>query len=504
MDKYDVLIIGAGLGGLTCGARLAQYGYRVAVFERHHIPGGYATNFRRKGPYTFDVSLHGLGGLGEHQSFTQLLKKCWVHQAITPIKKEYPYTVWWQGEVIHVPSDPKAYFNLLIDMFPQQRTGLIQLFQDLQKFYHKLKQSQRAQTYGFNDNDRLTTWSKLTLAEMLNLYIDDPLFIAFFSANWSYYGLPPRRLAALYFIIPWISYHFEGTYYIRGGAQALSDSLVHVIQQHGGHVYLNHVVQQILANTHGAYGLLTEKGAMFRGQWVVSNASPPRTMSLLSDLNLISESYRRKLSEAEIGPSITQLYLGLKHNPIDVHEDLFMIDETDSEISFEYHQKGDASKVNLGLTNYQKADPLLNHQDKQVLSLFYIDYIHNWPKERRAYLERKEEVIGILMNRLAEIYPGIQSYVDVIELGTPRTMQRYTDNPQGAIYGYAQTVSLSGIARLKQRTPVKGLSFTGAWTRPGGGYQGVAQSGVMEAERIHKQLLKQPLQSQHVEGGIPL
>ncbi|MGL5021550.1 MAG: NAD(P)-binding protein, partial [Mycoplasmatales bacterium] len=60
--EYDVIVIDAGLGGLTAANRLVVLGYKVGVFEQHFLAGGYATNFKRKN-YNFDVSLHGTGGL---------------------------------------------------------------------------------------------------------------------------------------------------------------------------------------------------------------------------------------------------------------------------------------------------------------------------------------------------------------------------------------------------------------------------------------------------------
>lgn len=65
--KYDVIVIGSGLAGLTASLKLAKSGKKVALFEKHSIPGGYATNFVRKGKdgnlYTFDVSIHSLSGM---------------------------------------------------------------------------------------------------------------------------------------------------------------------------------------------------------------------------------------------------------------------------------------------------------------------------------------------------------------------------------------------------------------------------------------------------------
>lgn len=93
-----------------------------------------------------------------------------------------------------------------------------------------------------------------------------------------------------------------------------------------------------------------------------------------------------------------------------------------------------------------------------------------------------------ILGCLEQLYPGFRSKVVVAELGTPRTMQRYTANPDGAVYGYAQTVRQSGIKRLKHKSAVNRLSLVGAWTQPGGGFQGVMNSGIMEADRIAAKL----------------
>nr|WP_232795430.1 FAD-dependent oxidoreductase [Paenibacillus sp. ICGEB2008] len=95
MNQYDVIVIGAGLGGLSCAARLSALGYRTAVFESHTLAGGFATKFTRKG-YTFDVSLHGVGGL-EEGSFGRMLKDCHVDQQIVPLRKKHPYSIRWEG-----------------------------------------------------------------------------------------------------------------------------------------------------------------------------------------------------------------------------------------------------------------------------------------------------------------------------------------------------------------------------------------------------------------------
>jgi all-trans-retinol 13,14-reductase len=82
------------------------------------------------------------------------------------------------------------------------------------------------------------------------------------------------------------------------------------------------------------------------------------------------------------------------------------------------------------------------------------------------------------------VIPGLSSMIDVIEIGTPLTNRRYTGNPEGAIYGYEQSLANAFMTRLPNTTPFKGLYLASAWTNPGGGYQPCLQSGTTAAQRL--------------------
>lgn len=138
------------------------------------------------------------------------------------------------------------------------------------------------------------------------------------------------------------------------------------------------------------------------------------------------------------------------------------------------------------LTNYNSMDPSLNEYNKGILTMTYIDNYNYWSSDIDKYRLQKKEVIDKMINRLEEIYKGISKHIVVSELGTPRTMERYTKNPKGAVYGYAQSVKQSGRYRIKKETSIPNLSFVGAWTNPGGGYEGSISGGMVEAQRVHK------------------
>ena len=499
MNHYDVLIVGAGIGGLTCGARLAIRGYKVAVFDHHYLPGGYATNFHRKG-YTFDVALHGVGGLAEGQSFYQILHSCDVMQHIHPIPKEHPYSVRWNGQKMNIPQDVQAYRLFLHELFPAEKEGIDHLFQDIHKLQREINFITDSRIANWKKAVLipvkcriLMKWSNLTTDQVMKQYTKDEEFMIFFTVLWGYYGLPPQQLSSLYFFIPWIGYHIEGSYYIQGGSQSLADAFVNVIEENGGTLYLSHEVTEILVNHQQAYGVQTHHMMKFTGNWVVSNASPQQTLGKLVGTDPRVESYLTKISKKQIGSSITQLYIGLSCHPEEIgiyDEDLLFVEESDHQTDSHHLMQGRYDIANFSVTNYSKLDPSLNHYNQGVIVISLLDDIRNWDEDKKSYQQRKKEVTAILLQRLESYFPSLRDKVVITELATPRTMERYTKNPGGAVYGFAQTVNQAGLKRTNQKTPISRLSLVGAWTQPGGGFQGASMSGFNEAERIHKQLMK--------------
>ncbi|RFA32966.1 hypothetical protein CAI16_16515 [Virgibacillus dokdonensis] len=500
-DRYDVVVIGSGLGGLSCGARLSKLGYRVAVFEKHIYPGGYASYFKRK-KYLFDVSLHGIGGLAKGDDLNQILHACGVADRITPLQKKYPYSFELNNQVYDVPQNWKEYNLLLCSLFPEEKQGIHKLFEDLRKFKKEVAflytrdvpQWKKGMLFPFKCR-LLMKWSNKTVQQVLEGYVSSSDFINIFTVLWSYYGLPPKKLASLYFLIPWLSYHLEGTYYIQGGGQALSKELTEVIKEHGGEVFLRKEVDEIIVKEYKEiFNVKSTKGQEVYANWLVSNTSPYLTLKLFKE-NFPKElkKFSKHIDKLTIGTSILQLYLGIKGDPKSVgmnREEIFFVEETDTYTDYQRSISGDYQNVNLSITNYNAMDCTLNEKGRGVIVVTCLDHINNWPEYSLDYREKKREVTNILLERVEERYPGLKEKIEVMELGTPRTMLRYTSNPNGAVYGFEQTVSQSGIKRLKNQSPLRNLSFVGAWTQPGGGYQGAITSGFLEANRIAKKMKK--------------
>ena len=291
----------------------------------------------------------------------------------------------------------------------------------------------------------------------------------------------------------WNSYHFGGYYYFIGGSQSVSDALAEVIKSNGGEIKLNTLVTKIVLENGRAVAVRTEDGFEYKCRYVVSNANAPDTFYKLVGKEYLPEAYVKKLESLKIGLSPYVVYLGVNHDyrekfPAGVHE--LMITESYSQPeNFKYFSEGDISKVSYAIADYSLVDPTAAPKGKSVICLTTMmpyDYQDGWhEKESYAkYRALKEETANVLIKRTEKYLPGLSSYVEVLEVGSPRTMEHFTLNPRGTIFGWDNSPDQSMLRRLKQETPIKNLFLAGAWTFPGGGQSAVLSSGLMAANKI--------------------
>lgn len=487
--EYDAIVIGAGLGGLTSASRLAVLGKKVLVIEKHLVQGGYATNFKRKG-YNFDVSLHGVGGLEGGGNLHKILSGCKIIDKIKPLKSDIAYTINHNNEYIEIPNDIDNYKKLLINRFKGNSKDIETLFVEIERFKNGFERF-------ILNNDPLKKihkdvllfikWSSASTYEIVKSYVNNEEFIRLFTALWSYYGLPPKKLVAMYYFIPWISYHMGGKYYIEGGSQRLSDSFVETIKEYGGDVLLNSKVDKIICENGYVQGVKLENGDTYKCKYLISNANPIDTIKMMP-LGSLKMKEVKKILHNKIGCSLSQLYIGLDCNPreLNIHKDeVFFFNGDSHEQDYERALSSDYENSGFLLTNYNSMDSTLNIDRKGVITMTYIDNYEFWSDNKETYNSQKKYSIDKMIERLEKYYKGISEHIVVAELGTPKTMERYTNNPKGAVYGYAQYINQSGKHRLKKYCSIKNLSFVGAWTNPGGGYEGVISGGMVEANRIY-------------------
>ncbi len=503
---YDVIVIGAGGGGLGAAARLALHGKKVLVIEQHFKVGGYMTGFKR-GDYTFDVSLHAIDGLDpEKGRHLCLYEKTGIKDMIKPLKSDPMYKVDFPKFKMAIPADHEKYRSMLQEKFPHEKEGLDDLFAALDR----MDMAMNVIT-SFSEGEILSgLWGMITqphalgtffyyanstMADFINDYIKDKILISAFTILGGFLGDEPGDAPGLLFGIMWNSYHKGGYYYLEGGSQTVANALAKVIKKNNGEILLSTRVTKIVVEDGLAKAVKTKDGKTFSARYIISNANATDTFFKLIGKELLPEDYVKDLEEMKIGNSIITAFLGVNKDYskyFNAHEIMYST-SNDQNKNYEYIKNGNVDKIPFALVNYSKIDKTCAPKGKNVIvcsTIMPYDWNNNWriSEGKKEYNKLKTKVGKKFIERAEKFLPGLSKHIEVMEVGTPLTNERYTSNPKGSIVGWSNILEQSMMKRLPQETPIDNLYLAGAWTYPGGGQSAVIMSGIVAADKILDQL----------------
>ncbi len=495
-DQFDAVIVGAGLGGLSCGAAFARQGFKTLVLEKHDKPGGYATTFRRPGGFVFDVSLHSTV-VGERGGIRNLIPGFPEIADVEFVPHRTLYRAIFPDHDLRVPPrDLPGYIKTLAGLFPAEEAGIRALFDEMKGVTADI--GRLSQAGGKIDMSRfpvefphLVRAAGATWGAMMDARIKDARLKAIVSTLWPYYGLPPSKLASFYYALPTIEYLEQGGYYPKGKSQKISDALVSFIAARGGQVLLGTEVVKILTKDGAAYGVRTADGHEYTGKAVIANSNPHDLFhSMVEDDGRLKD-FLARMDRWTPSLSTFQVFLGLKKDLVGSlaipDTEIFYGSGYDPEAEYAGALNADVTNPSMGVTLYDNLYPDYSPKGKNTISLITLQGFSHWEKyeadyrqgRKDAYRAEKERIADILIRRAEErLLPGLSKAIEIREIGTPLTNTRYTGNYRGSIYGWDQTLDNSGMRRMGHATPIANLYLSGAWTRPGGGYSAVLMSGV--------------------------
>jgi all-trans-retinol 13,14-reductase len=503
-NDFDAIIIGAGLGGLSCGAAFARQGFRPLVIEKHIKPGGYATTFQRPGGFVFDASLHSTTVSARNGVF-DLIPGFPEIRGIEFVPHHTLYRAIYPDYDIRVPDrNPRRYISDLAALFPDEKAGIEGLYGDMEGLASDIAKYSAAagkvdMSRFFQDYPYLAKTFGKTWGDMVDARIRNPKLKAIVSALCGYYGLPPSKLSPYYYALPTIGYLQNGGFYPIGKSQKISDAFRDYIDGHGGRVMLGTRVGKILVKNGAACGVRTAAGQEFTSKVVVSNANAPDTLrEMVDDPELVRAALDR-MEKLSISLSSFQVFLGLKKDLVRElgikDTEIFYNTGYDMEASHEAEVRGDFTNPGFAVTLYDNLYRGYSPEGKNTINIMTLQGFGPWEKYEADYFAGKKDDYhaeklrraDILIDRAEKVLlPGLRKAIEVRDAATPLTNVRYTANTRGAIYGWDQTLDDSGANRFPQRTPLKNLYLAGAWTFPGGGYGACIPSGLQCFAEIMK------------------
>ncbi|MBP0000046.1 MAG: FAD-dependent oxidoreductase [Cyanobacteria bacterium SID2] len=493
--QTDIVIIGSGIGGLSCGALLARYGFNVIVCESHAIPGGAAHSFTRDG-FKFDSGPSLFSGLSYRPSTNPLRH---VLDAIGETVPCANYDAWGcrlpEGNFkTSIGSD--QFCEVLLKLRGQRAVeewrNLQAVMEPLANIATGMPPAAMRLDFGaiFTIGPFLPTFATyafdaLKLTKPFSFILDEVVTDEFIY-RWMdmlcflLAGVPAKSISAAEMAFMFAEWYRPGVVldYPIGGSGAVIDALVRGLEKHGGRLMLNARVEEILLQQNRAVGVRLRGGQEIQAnEAVVSNASIWDTLKLFPDRSL-PDTFRRERLAMPQCDSFMHLHAGLDATRLPEDLECHYIVVNDWEIT---------KPQNIVLVSIPSVlDPSLAPPGKHVVHAYTpgtepYDLWQNLDRRSEAYQKQKQERSEVLWKAIERIVPDARDRVDLSLVGTPLTHARFLRRHRGT---YGPAISAEQGLFPSGKTPISGFWCCGDSTFPGIGVPAVAASGHIVANSI--------------------
>ena len=505
MARYDVVVVGAGLGGLTAGAILARAGRKVLVIERGNSVGGAASSYK-SGELFVEGSLHETSDPHHPRDPKHdVLTRAGVIDKVTWVPSGAFYQV-RGGPLVQpflMPDNFDEARQALAARFPEARRGIDQLLGEMKEIVAAVAMVSQGKDAPEDPSETLLKllpdagdWS-LSLSQKLDrVFGDNEAVKCALAANLSYFHDDPASLWWIYFAFAQGCYLQGGGRYVQGGSQRLSSALARAIKAAGGEVLVRRVVSKIGIDAESKTVTHTAKDGgdpqTVEGLRIIGNAAPAALAPLMpaDAAEKLTSAYARQTPSM----SLFALTLGLSKPPRE-----FGIAAYSTQVLPPWMKR---------LTDYAQGAALMAEEPGErmppmsvvdyaaidsavpsppfVLSVLGPDLLSNWDSsDMEAYREKRGRWQVAIVRYLASHYPGLGDAVVASSFNSALSVRQYLNAPDGAVYGFAPSppASIGQSPFRSPRTAIAGLYLASAYSGFGG-YTGVVQSAGVCADMI--------------------
>ena len=491
-NKCRVVVVGAGIGGLTTGALLARRGYQVLILDQALVPGGCASTFKRQG-FTFDVGATQVAGLEPGGIHYRIFKELEVE--IPPATYCDPgCAVYLPGEVapINVWRDPQKWQIERQRQFP----GSEPFWQLLAKLFEVSWEFQSRDPVlpprnlwdlwqlvsAVRPNTMITLpFTLLTVGDALRLYGlgDDRRLKTFLDLQLKLYSQVSAEETALLYAATalGVSQAPQGLYHLQGSMQVLSDRLVLALQKYGGKLLMRHTVERINVESSNAASVVIRNQKTSEiwtepADHIVANVTAQNLVQLLEQ---VPAGYQQRVDKLPPASGAFVVYLGVDQSAIPSN--------CPPHLQFLYDYDGVIGENNSLFVSVSKlGDGRAPAGKATIIASSFTDPRIWWQCEN--YEELKQQYTEEAIARLSQYFHLTPETIVYQEAATPRSFARFTARDQGIVGGIGQRVSTFGPFGFANRTPIKRLWLVGDSTHPGEGTAGVSYSALTVVRQI--------------------
>ncbi len=476
-EKPSMIIIGAGIAGLSAGCYAQMNGYQTQIFELSSLPGGLCMSWSRKG-YTFDGCIHWLVGSNPSSASNQPWKEVGALDGKTIYDTEEYTRVELDDKTLIVYTNVDRFEQEMVEISPVDRKT-IKEFTDGIRNLSRMDMPLDMPANPFDTLKAATSmlpgapvflkWGKITVREYA-ARLKNPFLCQ---------ALPlitggEFPMIGLMFMLSWMNNKDAG--YPIGGSLEFSKAIERRYLALGGQIHYRSRVAKILVENDIAVGIRLSDGNEHRAGLVVSAADGHATIFDMLGGCYINDTIRGYYNEFPIFQPIVQVSLGINRD----------LGREPASISFSLDKPFSVSGVERARMGYKlyNFDPTLAPVGKSVLQVLFESNYAYWKdiaEDNERYEAEKKGIAIQVIDRLEQRFPGISGQIEVVDVATPLTTERYTGNWQGSIEGWMITEKtmkmMFGKGMDKTLPGLKNFYMVGQWVEPGGGLPTAVISG---------------------------
>ena len=456
----EAVIIGAGMGGLFCGALLARRGVRVAVLEKNNSIGGGLQTFARGGE-VYETGMHVAGGFNEGGILNSLCRYLGIMDRlrVRPADMMLSVTYADSGRTYDLPAGRDAFIDYLTDKFPAQKDNIRRYVDAVFRVSHEEKLFYLESMSGVNDHsDEFFMPADAFIAK----YISDPeLRAVLASVNPLYAGIPGHSPAYIHIMIS--ALFMDSPCWFEGGSAQLADALKEVIEAAGGRVLTHCEVASVRVRDLNVECVTDKNGREYRADWYISDIHPASLFPLIEG-KAFTSGYRARIESIPDTASAFKVFLRLKPGTVRFPgHPVSIVDSMDNAWNMAQY---DSTAWPHGVNCFfgEGRDGFASHLTAYCLMDF--DEVREWENTRtghrgEAYEAWKKERTERVLDLVEKRFPGIRECADEIFASSPLTFRDWMGTRRAGAYGLFKDSTDIATSLIPIRTKVKNLLLTG-------------------------------------------
>jgi len=483
MDK-SIIIIGAGMAGLSTGCYSQMNGFRTKIFEMHTTPSGVCTTWNRKG-YKIDGCIHWLTGSSPGNSFYPLWKELGlVHGQIMINHEEYARIEGKDGEVFIVYTDINQLEQHMKELAPEDEDVIEEFIKGIRNCIDfPMPVEKTPELFSPVDGLKMMLkmipymkvykkWGKVTIQNVASRF-RNPFLREVFRFIFNLQNPPDFPMMAVLMTFTWM--HQKTAGYPVGGSLKLARTIEQRYLSLAGEICYKSKVVKILVENNQAVGIRLADGSEHYADNIISTADGHTTIFEMLDGKYINKKIQGYYEKLPVYRPLIYIGLGVARTFEEIPPSVTGIDyPLDEPITIDGQKR---NRLSLQIYNF---DPTLAPAGKTFIRVWFAsdyDYWKNLKLNPERYKMEKKQIADQVVKSLDQRYPGLAAQVEMINVATPLTFERYTGNWRGSFQGWQESIKTLRMRMKKTLPKLKNFYMAGQWVEPGGSIPTAVMSG---------------------------